>query len=400
LPLREEAKEEEDVTLIIKLLPGESGSTPSASLQPYSPTLDVFYSPHQIPSSSSSSSQLATFIANKLQELFAEEQALIAYALSTGPPGLSNPSSQPASPLTPELAAALAKRTTRTLKYAPTYHLTFSLFTPGAAPSTWAIESALSTYLTPLLTSFSPISNFTIDTQVQLYARPSVPPPADGLLRRSDLPNFINSAEWPLSPSIGAAPTVNFILYVPGPEDGITALEGGGSSWLIPQWGGVVLSRGPVDNVDALRPVIDAWAHQLLVLLGTPHSGSLPLRLRTLTRVRSAALVLSASSTLGSLARLVVALPGISIPRSVAASVERTIAELRRACEGSLAHAREAEREVERAFFEKSMVGKVYFPDEHKVAVYLPLLGPVGVPLVMGLVKEVKRLVKLWREKR
>src|SRR5205814_3195513 len=132
-----------------------------ASLQPYSPTLDVFYSPNQIPSSSSSSSQLATFIANKLQELFAEEQALIAYTLSTGPPGLSNPSSQPASPLTPELDSMLAKRTTRTLKYAPTYHLTFSLFTPGATPSTWAIESALSTYLTPLLTSFSPISNFT-----------------------------------------------------------------------------------------------------------------------------------------------------------------------------------------------------------------------------------------------
>lgn len=46
-----------------------------------------------------------------------------------------------------------------------------------------------------------------------------------------------------------------------------------------------------------------------------------------------------------------------------------------------------AERESKRAFFEKSMLGQVYFPDEHKVAVYLPLLGPVGVPLVVALVK-------------
>ena len=43
------------------------------------------------------------------------------------------------------------------------------------------------------------------------------------------------------------------------------------------------------------------------------------------------------------------------------------------------------------------MVGQVYFPDEHKVAVYLPLLGPVGVPLVMSAVKEVRRVREGWR---
>lgn len=59
-------------------------------------------------------------------------------------------------------------------------------------------------------------------------------------------------------------------------------------------------------------------------------------------------------------------------------------------------NARIAEEAAERAFFEKSMVGQVYFPDEHKVAVYLPLLGPVGVPLVMGVVKEVRG----WRKRR
>jgi phosphatidylinositol glycan class S len=35
---------------------------------------------------------------------------------------------------------------------------------------------------------------------------------------------------------------------------------------------------------------------------------------------------------------------------------------------------------------------QVYFPDEHKVAVYLPLLGPIGVPLVASLLKELKRI--------
>ena len=53
-------------------------------------------------------------------------------------------------------------------------------------------------------------------------------------------------------------------------------------------------------------------------------------------------------------------------------------------------NARIAEGEAEQAFFEPSMVGQVYFPDEHKVAVYVPLLGPMAVPLVMALIKEIR----------
>jgi phosphatidylinositol glycan class S len=137
------------------------------------------------------------------------------------------------------------------------------------------------------------------------------------------------------------------------------------------------------------------FSNQLLALLGAPESGSLPLQLMTLVRVRSAGLLLKASGTLGSLARLTLALPSISIPQTVAEGVKTTIEHLEKACAGlggkqGLENARIAEEAAEKAFFEKSMVGQVYFPDEHKVAVYLPLLGPVAVPLVMAVVKELR----------
>jgi phosphatidylinositol glycan class S len=143
------------------------------------------------------------------------------------------------------------------------------------------------------------------------------------------------------------------------------------------------------------------FSNQLLALLGAPESLSLPLRLNTLTRVRSAGLLLKASSTLGSLARLTLALPSISIPPSVADGVQTTLQHLDLACRGlggkeGLENARIAEEAAEAAFFEKSMVGQVYFPDEHKLAVYMPLLGPVAVPLVMVVVKE----VRAWRKRR
>ena len=103
---------------------------------------------------------------------------------------------------------------------------------------------------------------------------------------------------------------------------------------------------------------------------------------------------------MGSLARLTVALPSIAIPETDSTAVDTTLLRLRSSCDAlkngrfkdALDHARIAEAEAERGFFEKSMVGQVYFPDEHKVAVYLPLLGPVGVPLVMSALKEIKRL--------
>ena len=478
------ADELEDAGLMLKLIPGEAGSSPQAMLEAHSPTLNVIYSPNQAPSTSSTSSPLASFLASQLQDIFAEEQAMIAHVLSnaSGNLGVSsigggsggcgsggglqassssqNDRDTHCSPLLAgEGAAEVARRITRAAKYAPTYHLTFSLFTPGASPSSWEIERALQEHLWPLLDAISSISNFTIDTQVQLYAKfsPSVREPQFDTvhqawtLRREDLSAFINAAEWPLSPSIGGAPTLNFVLYVPSVEHAPLVIgENGGNSWLVPQWGGVVIlnpssssssvtSHGHL-SIERLHDPLVIFSHQLLALLGAPNSpASLSLRLLTLTRLRCATLLLSASSTLGALARLTRALPFISIPSSVAVHVDQSIAHLALACSllhhhhhhgdhrpspsssspkltepemqrgfspssssssssqngnpsGALKHARQAQQHAERAFFDNRMVGQVYFPDEHKIAVYLPLLGPIGVPLVVNGLKELKRL--------
>lgn len=334
---------------------------------------------------------------------------MISYLLSTSS---AKPEHRPQG-LAPDTADSIAKRTTRSLRYSPTYHLTFSLFTDGPAPSNWDIDAAIEEYMRPILDVLRPIHNFTIDTQVQLYAAPGV---QSRVLNKYDLSSFINAAEWPLSPSIGGAPTVNFIVFVGNQTIGLSPTrqdEGVGEaavsetshSWLIPQWGTVYLLNLPSDNshvmVEDLKQPLLTFTTHLLSLLGTPTSGSLPLRLSTLSRIRSADLLLRASSTLGSLARLSLALPSISIPQSVADGVSTTIRHLRLACESlgtpdGLIHAQIAEAAAERAFFEKSMVGQLYFPDEHKIAVYLPLLGPVGVPLVMGLLNE----LSAWRKRR
>lgn len=390
-PLR---TDDPDVALTIQLT---SGKASSASLNPHSPVLDITYPPNFVPSLTSASSPLANYITDELRSTFAEEQTIISYLLSN-----SAMSSGARQGLSAETAESLSKRTTRSLRYAPTYHLSFSLFADGAIPNTWDIEEAIAEYIQPMLDVLQPIHNFTIDTQVQLYASPGV---QSEVLNKDHLAQFINAAEWPLSPSIGEAPTVNFIIFVGNQTIGLDSETGTSQAWMIPQWGTVYLlplsnTETHVSSATLKQPMLTFSGH-LLSLLGTPQSGSLPLRLSTLVRIRSTDLLLQASSTMGSLARLTLALPSISIPSRVLDGVTTTMAHLEQACahlgglEG-LRYAMIAEAAAEKAFFEKTMVGQLYFPDEHKIAVYLPLLGPVAVPLILGLVSELKR----WSEKR
>jgi phosphatidylinositol glycan class S len=290
-------------------------------------------------------------------------------------------------------------------------------------PSAWDIEGALQNAINPLLSRLSSISQFTVDTQVQLYASfsPSIAGPLyddstrEWKLQNSDLSGFINAAEWPLSPGIGSGPTINFVLFVPSKDQSPLVLaETGGNSWLIPQWGGVQIlnpsGKQPAKlTTKDLEPVMLTFADQLSALLGLPQSPpSLSLRISSLTRERAMSLIVSASSTLGALSRLTHKLMSIAIPDSVAKSVDETVFRLDQACKAlhdgryhaALENARTAEEEAEQAFFEPSMVGQVYFPDEHKVAVYVPLLGPMAVPLVMAFAKELRALVLRLRGRR
>ncbi|KAA8647441.1 hypothetical protein EYZ11_004046 [Aspergillus tanneri] len=429
-----------DTALTVRLLAHDDLAAPQSELHADMTQLDVYYPPTQVPLPSSSNFPLSAYIAGTLQNLFTEEKAIVAHILSdnngigasANTPASSN-NQQPSALLnsiSPQLSESISRRLRRSMKHADTYHLAFSLFTPGPQPWSWDIQAAVDEYIAPLLNAYAPISNFTVDTQVQLYAgfSPNAPLPEYDesqrawTLKTEDLSAFINAAEWPLSPSIGAGPTINFILYVPEPSQSpMVVKESSATSWIIPQWGGVFLLNPPLSTTssrptnpahlpqESLRPAFLTFSHQLLTLLGAPTTPtSLPFRLQTLIRVRAATLIFSASSTIGSLARLTESLPSIPIPASVATSVSTTLSHLSSACtnlqEGrfhaALANARIAESEAERSFFEKSMVGQVYFPDEHKVAVYLPLLGPVGVPLVVGLLKEIKRIVASWKARK
>jgi hypothetical protein len=66
----------------------------------------------------------------------------------------------------------------------------------------------------------------------------------------------------------------------------------------------------------------------------------------------------------------------------------------------ALQHSSLALEYAEKAFFDDKMVSMLYFPDEHKYAIYTPLFGPLALPLLMALLKELQLIVKGWKAKR
>ncbi|ETN38589.1 uncharacterized protein HMPREF1541_06626 [Cyphellophora europaea CBS 101466] len=373
-------------------------------------------------------------LALSIRDVFADEE--VAHLLQINKLVINHPYGLAFAQYNGDAVLEIEKQMGRAAKPSPGYHLTFSLFAATGAPSSWDIRKALDTHIQPLVHALEKTLAIEVGTQVQLFSpySPSVETfqlqgTRGNFLHQGDLTSFVNAAEWPLSPSIGDGPTLNFIVYVPSKADLPLGIEGDlGGAWMVPQWGGIsIVNPDLVEDPETgsyvlpphlsenmLSEAFQTFSSQLLALLGvlsTNYRGTplpIPLRLRSHQRLTAMSLHLKASSSLGSLARLAKHLSSIPIPKHVAQLVDDSMSNLTSSTtalnngewEEAIKYASIAYQDAEKAFFDKSMVGQVYFPDEHKVAVYLPLLGPIGVPLVVGLLREVKRAATLLRAKK
>lgn len=85
---------------------------------------------------------------------------------------------------------------------------------------------------------------------------------------------------------------------------------------------------------------------------------------------------------------------------SAVASLQYAVAELEA---GNLAFALQYSREAilasERAFFDPSLLHLLYFPDDQKFAIYIPLFLPMCVPIVLSLLKIVSEAKKRRADK-
>ncbi|PVV02401.1 hypothetical protein BB560_003146 [Smittium megazygosporum] len=195
------------------------------------------------------------------------------------------------------------------LKYSSEYLINFSLMSenPQYKSINWEIEKATKAYLTPFIDSLKDITTFKLTSQVQAFTNLEIQPKKGNLghyFETGSLSSFINSAEWNFASTISEVPSIQMVLFVPSTENTPLHLllpngkQSPFNSYLIPQWGGVIVYNDPN-----------------LALNSTTHE----------------------------------------------------------------------------TFFDPSMVGMLYFPTEHKYAIYMPYFLPIALPFLAALLKLLKQ---------
>ncbi|KAG1471953.1 hypothetical protein G6F56_001823 [Rhizopus delemar] len=244
------------------------------------------------------------------------------------------------------------------------------------------------------------------------------------------LPHFVNSAEWNLASTSTSSPSIHFILYSPSQEEfplrihdtqGQPLLT---NAFLIPRWGGIMIKNAKLSTEykftkSELQPILKTFLSQLRSLIGVKDlksrkfeglvsfeaakkSGITLLEKDNLIRTRTLENAGNTISTLKSLGQLVDEIPNMVVQEHINLKVRTSLGHLEAAREclekedfmGALEHSIEAVELAEKAFFDPTMVSMLYFPDEHKYAIYMPLFVPTSVPLIAALIKEIKKLKK------
>ncbi|ODO04810.1 hypothetical protein I350_05420 [Cryptococcus amylolentus CBS 6273] len=239
---------------------------------------------------------------------------------------------------------------------------------------------------------------------------------------------FVNSEKWSLDSGSTNNPVLRFLLYVPSKQHRPMRLASPDSakSFLLPQFGGVVVINPPETSAPAyhlsspaLTPAFHLFTQHLYSLLALPHlpyetnklhipppsspfhpqSISLqpltPWQVHQVELARMRENAVEARKTLMGIVRLVRKIVEMKVGEGVRRMVSGAVSRLEEAqrTDGrdvleTFTLIRDAVTLSNRAFFDPSMMGLLYFPDEHKFAVYTPLFAPIAVPLILGLIKE------------
>ncbi|KAG8770364.1 GPI transamidase component [Ceratobasidium sp. 428] len=339
----------------------------------------------------------------------------------------------------------------RVAQYAPRYRVAFSLLNEdasyGGAVNGWLIEQAIEDYLQPTMDELGVLHNFTLESQVQFYAPLTTEPAAvqDGYaLDQDQLKIFVNSAEWTLCQyslkcfqRSGATLCIirSFVREKTSIYSGCTwqvhisdlisktvhlhkllGVISQFNSFLVPQWGGIAilnpLAHGTANKIltpQDLKPIFHLFKKQLEGLLGIP---ALPAavaadldpstkriltdwQLDTLLRRRTLENIRGSVQALTSIVGLVGQIENMPVGQTVRSDVLSALDELAQAHNTSqpvwtLTHSARSLLLASKAFFNPDMVGLLYFPAEHKYAVYTPLFAPIAVPLVVSVLRELK----------
>lgn len=319
----------------------------------------------------------------------------------------------------------------------PQYQLTFTLVIGQSdnsipSPLTWEIQEAIKEFILPLVNRLRQFTDIKLHFQIRPFAEMSYEPDfVDGtfILNDDQLPVLVNDNLWNIASSTSRFSSINFLVLVPPTsiqplfiQDTTEAADERISYFGYRQWGGVYIlnhSKGQVIKKQSLKLALASFAGELRRMFGLdfqedelvsfswvlPSSDNFGITVgeedflfSRLFRLRS----LSTTKTLQALQRLLTQNSEIVVLPVVGSLVNEAVKSFKDA-EGFLTLGRwqsaflsitNAAQLSDAAFFHPTMMAHQYFPNEHKLGVYLPLFFPFILPILIATLHGVVGLVK------
>ncbi|XP_022665567.1 GPI transamidase component PIG-S-like [Varroa destructor] len=323
------------------------------------------------------------------------------------------------------------KEQQRSLHASPIVDVVLSCIVPEPqhANVMWNSAGGYEAYMKPVVSKLQHVVQLQVKSQFKFGYGVSLAVQKDADLggfqiSHNALSLLINQLEKVLPGQVSLNPSLNFFVYIVPPsisplhiyDERGKPLES--NAFISPRWGGVLFYNidynltEPEQNTDAVNVVLDnriifqVFLSQLRPLLGIPARNSefdshfrrdgpvvADWELDLLMRRRAHDYLVATSRTLHSLAQLLTTIENMVINDNVGQLTETSVTSgkqaLRSLAQGhlgsALASAETAFATAERAFYDPSLLGLLYFPDDQKYAIYVPLFVPTMLPVLLSL---------------
>lgn len=322
----------------------------------------------------------------------------------------------------------------------PHYNILISVVNPNPELQTlnWNMRVAAQRYIKPFLDQFEVLSRFTIKSQWKYqvkFTRQDKQVLDETKLGRhyalseDELSQIITSLEKTLGGHVSSDPSINLVFYAPPcksaplhiyDRQGNRLTNQGVDAFVSGKWGGVVILNPPiqtcldymenenhtsinVDNHDAmeialylLRKIFNLEMEFALPSVNVTQCETVLPRaweVDSYLRVSAVHLIQTARNTLISLVQLLNSISYIVINDNVGVEINRSLKHINEAkdalAEGRLYDAvtlaKQGYISAEAAFFDPSLLALLYFPDEQKYAIYIPLFLPIMIPVLLSI---------------
>ena len=311
---------------------------------------------------------------------------------------------------------------------------------PFEAIIDWNVEDAIHSKLMPFLQMISEFGPFFVTSQILNFVNVGLEPKKQKnggyFYPIKKLPLLINPLESRLKGYTSNNPILNFILYVPQAKHMPLMIRNKGATYMSftsPRWGGVLIKNLEQKNLQkngtAMKQKLDVnylevqsdmkiFVSQLRELIGLERKTIDDVFFASVDRTAVAnweinLLLLQgtvtnleqSTSILKSLAALLGKIANIVIRDDIKERIDGAIYNITRSrsflgkgqLKGAFISSKSALMSCERAFYDHSLLALLYFPDDQKYAIYLPLFLPVAVPLLLSVFYGIKTVFKHFK---